>query len=95
MVGAGHHAHFQCTPGYVGSAEYRRSFDYPELRRPLGSALAAAENVSGVWQRRFASGTRVWLDAAAWERPCVVWGDGAMTGRPNDCRRYLRTTRYT
>jgi hypothetical protein len=95
LVGAGRHARFQCTPGYVGSAEYRRSFDYAELRRPLGPPLGLAENVSGVWHRRFSSGTRVWLDAAAWLKPCVVWGDGAMTGRADDCRRYLNGERST
>ena len=36
LIGAGRHSLFQCTPGYVGNHEYRRSFeDYAELLQPL------------------------------------------------------------
>lgn len=88
LVGAGEHSHFQCTPGYVGDAVYRASFDYPELHRPLGQPLGVAVNMSGVWSRQYTSGTIVHLDSANWSRPCIHWGDGSITGRISDCKVY-------
>ena len=88
LIGAGHHSRFQCTPGYVGNHEYRRSFeDYPELRQPLGEPIGQAKNDSGTWIRDFKAGVRVFL-SANWSKPCVKWSDGSITGSVADCASY-------
>jgi hypothetical protein len=68
LIGASNHSYYACTEGWgfdKGWSNWSPDFD-----RPLGAPVAAAGHTSGgVYHRKFASGTAVWLNTQVQRLP--------------------------
>ena len=83
--------YYACTQGwaYARDGWSRWSADYDRLLgAPNGSAVRTE---AGIWRRRFASGTTVWLETkdetdSRWGSSCIRWADGHVTRSGRLCQ---------
>lgn len=88
LVGAGTRSYFACTDGWQvdqGWSRKQRPAEYDRpLGRPLGIATRTVDGGSVLYERKFASGTRVTLHLTREARTtgvgCIYWAGGQVTG---------------
>ena len=97
LLGAGSGDAYGIGFGYeCDSGGWLKASEDPNLKKPLGAPLGPAVNSSNIWQRQFASGVKVYMNATpvisvgARLNTCIVWNDGTRTPRNDGCEQMAR-----
>lgn len=89
LIGAYEYTYYGCTQGFYLPGDWDIIWENDDYHEPLGPPLANAtfNNDTKTYFRNFTKGVNVWLDYE-WNKPCVKWSDGSITGSISDCSKY-------
>ena len=89
LIGAYEYSYYACTKGFYLPGDWDVMWQNNDYDKPLGAPLANAtfNNETKIYFRNFTKGVNVWLDYQ-WNKPCVKWSDGSITGARDDCNKY-------